>query len=262
MAGQTLDRSGNRLKVLSTETVAQTMTQTVNYLFAPPAVAALPIRDRDEQFPIRRIFCVGRNYEAHAREMGVAVDREAPFYFTKAACHTLPSGSAVAYPPGTANYHYELELVVAIGKAGFRIDPSEALDHVFGYACGLDMTRRDLQLQARDKQRPWDLGKDFEDSAVLSEIVPATAIGHPASGKIVLKVNGVVKQDADVSLLIHPVSALVAHLSRYYHLQAGDLIYTGTPEGVGPVGVGDRIEGSIEGVGTISLAIADPVASA
>jgi fumarylpyruvate hydrolase len=188
--------------------------------------------------------------------MGVAVDRDAPFYFTKSACHYVASGAAVAYPAGTANYHYELELVAAIGKAGFQIDQSEALDHVFGYACGLDMTRRDLQLQAREKQRSWDLGKDFEDSAVLSEIVPAAAIGHPDQGRIVLKVNDAVKQDADISLLIHPVSALVAHLSRYYHLQPGDLIYTGTPEGVGPVVAGDLIEGTIEGVGAISLSIA------
>jgi fumarylpyruvate hydrolase len=224
-------------------------------LFAPPGMVAAPIRGLVEVFPIHRIFCVGRNYEAHAKEMGVAVDRDAPFYFTKAACHYVASGATVVYPPGTANYHYELELVAAIGKAGFQIDQRDALDHVFGYACGLDMTRRDLQLQAREKQRPWDLGKDFEDAAVLSEIVPVTAVGHPDRGRIVLKVNDVVKQDADISLLIHPVSALVAHLSRYYHLQPGDLIYTGTPEGVGPVVTGDRIGGSIEGVGTISLTI-------
>jgi fumarylpyruvate hydrolase len=226
-----------------------------HYLFSPAMPVSAPIRGMRERFPIHRIFCVGRNYEAHAKEMGVAVDRAAPFYFTKAACHYVASGAAVAYPPGTGNYHYELELVVAIGKAGFEIDQNEALDHVFGYACGLDMTRRDLQLQAREKQRPWDLGKDFEESAVLSEIVPASASGHPEQGRIVLKVNDEVKQDADISTLIHPVSALVAHLSRYYHLQPGDLIYTGTPEGVGPVVAGDDLEGSIEGVGTVALAI-------
>jgi fumarylpyruvate hydrolase len=227
-----------------------------DYLFSPPTPVSAPICGMRERFPIYRIFCVGRNYEAHAKEMGVAVDRAAPFYFTKAACHYVASGAVVAYPPGTANYQYELELVAAIGKAGFEIDQNEALDHVFGYACGLDMTRRDLQLQAREKQRPWDLGKDFEESAVLSEIVPASAIGHPAKGRIVLKVNDAVKQDADISALIHPVSALVARLSRYYHLQPGDLIYTGTPEGVGPVVAGDYLEGWIESVGTVSLAIA------
>lgn len=228
------------------------MTQ---YLFPPPTVVAATIHGRDENFPIHRIFCVGRNYEAHAKEMGVVIDREAPFYFTKASCDYIPSGATVAYPPGTANYHYEMELVVAIGKAGFRIAEDQALSHVYGYACGLDMTRRDLQLQAREKQRPWDLGKDFEESAVLSEIMPAADIGHPVKGKIELKANGVVKQTSDIGLLIHPVPVLIAHLSRYYHLQPGDLIYTGTPEGVGAVVAGDQINGMIEGIGTITLDI-------
>ena len=225
------------------------------YLFEPPDVPAAPIRGRDAKFPIRLIFCVGRNYEAHAREMGVAVDREAPFYFTKAALDYVASGATIAYPPGTSNFHYEMELVVAIGKAGFRIPETAALDHVFGYACGLDMTRRDLQLAERAKQRPWDLGKDFEQAAVLADIVPAADIGHPTKGRIALTVNGEVKQSSDLGLLIHPVPALLAHLSRYYHLAPGDLIYTGTPEGVGPVVAGDRLEGSIEGVGSIALAI-------
>jgi fumarylpyruvate hydrolase len=226
---------------------------------APPPVVA-PIRGRDEGVPIRRIFCVGRNYEAHAREMGVVADREAPFYFTKAAETCVPSGATVAYPPGTSNYHYEMELVAVIGKPGFRIALSQALDHVFGYACGLDMTRRDLQLIAREQRRPWDLGKDFEQSAVLSEIVPSTHIGHPTTGRIELRVNGQTKQASDLSLLIHDVAAVVAHLSRYYHLQPGDLIYTGTPEGVGPVLAGDRIEGTIDGVGSIALNIGAPEA--
>ncbi len=226
-----------------------------DFLFPPPPLVAAAIRGRRELFPIHRIFCVGRNYEAHAKEMGVAVDREAPFYFTKAACHYLPSGASIAYPPGTQNYHYELEFVVAIGQGGFRIPAADALNHVFGYACGLDMTRRDLQLQAREKQRPWDLGKDFEQSAVLAEIVPAADIGHPASGKIELSVNGSIKQSSDISLLIHPVPALIAHLSTFYHLQAGDLIYAGTPEGVGPVVAGDRIAGKIEGIGDIALTL-------
>ena len=222
----------------------------------PPASVA--VRGRVERFPIHRIFCVGRNYEAHAREMGVAVDREAPFYFTKAAGHSVASGSTVPYPPGTANYHYEMELVVAIGKAGFRVAEAQALDHVFGYACGLDMTRRDLQFAAREKQRPWDLGKDVEQSAVLAEIVPAADVAHPERGRIELRINGETKQSSDLSLLIHSAAAVIAHLSQFYHLQPGDLIYTGTPEGVGPVKPGDRIEGSIEGIGGISLQIADP----
>ena len=229
---------------------------SASYLFDPPALPSVPIGGREARFPVRRIFCVGRNYEAHAREMGVTVDREAPFYFTKSAFAYVPSGATVNYPPESANYHYEMELVAAIGKAGFRIPVTTALDHVFGYACGLDMTRRDLQLKAREERRPWDLGKDFEDSAVLSAIVPAAQIGHPSKGKIELSVNGGVRQSSDLSLLIHPVPALVAHLSRFYHLMPGDLIYTGTPEGVGPVATGDRIEGAIEHVGSIALTIA------
>ena len=226
-----------------------------DYIFTPPAVVSAPVQGDSRRYAIRRIFCVGRNYEAHAKEMGVAVDREAPFYFTKAADAYLPSGSTVAYPPGTSNYHYEMEFVVAIGKAGFRISKEDALSHVFGYACGLDMTRRDLQLAAREQRRPWDLGKDVEHSAVLSDIVPADKIGHPSKGTIELRVNGATKQSSDLNLLIHPVADLIAHLSQFYHLTPGDLIYTGTPEGVGPVVTGDKIEGSIEGVGTISLTV-------
>ena len=227
------------------------------FVFPPPSPAAAPIRGRAGRFPLRRIFCVGRNYEAHAREMGVAADREAPFYFTKASEHYAPSGSTIAYPPGTGNYHYEMELVVAIGTSGFRIPEGEALGHVFGYACGLDMTRRDLQSAAKEKQRPWDIGKDVEQSAVLGEIAPASEIGHPDRGRIELRVNGQVKQSADVSDLIHGVPAVIAHLSGYYHLRPGDLIYTGTPEGVGAVKPGDRLEGSIEGVGTIAVEVGE-----
>ncbi|WP_285409886.1 fumarylacetoacetate hydrolase family protein [Variovorax sp. efr-133-TYG-130] len=226
-------------------------------LFPAPAPTLAPIRGSDASFPIRRIFCVGRNYEAHAKEMGVAVDREAPFYFTKAAEYFVPSGATIAYPPGTKNYHYEMELVVAIGKGGFRIEEKSALEHVYGYACGLDMTRRDLQLTAREQRRPWDLGKDFEQSAVMSEIVPASEVGPLSSGRIELRVNGVTKQSSDISLLIHNIPALISHLSGFYHLQPGDLIYTGTPEGVGPVVAGDVIDGSIEGVGSIRLILAD-----
>ena len=224
-------------------------------VFAAPPVITAPVRGRSDRIPIRRIFCVGRNYEAHAKEMGVAVDREAPFYFTKAAEHYVPSGSTVPYPPGTSNYHYELELVAVIGAPAFRVPAQGALASVFGYACGLDMTRRDLQFAAREQRRPWDLGKDVEQSAVLSEIVSATEIGHPAAGLIELSVNGVIKQRADISQLIHKVPEVIAHLSTFYHLQPGDLIYTGTPEGVGPVTAGDALAGTIAGVGTIALTI-------
>jgi fumarylpyruvate hydrolase len=208
-----------------------------------------------KHFPVRRIFCVGRNYDAHAREMGLEADRETPFFFTKASAHCVSSGATIPYPPGTANYHHEMELVAGIGKGGSRIPADQSLSHVFGYACGLDMTRRDLQAQAREKKLPWDLAKDFENAAVLSEMAPASEIGHPAKGRIELRVNGITRQSSDLSLMIHPVAALIAHLSRYYHLQPGDLIFTGTPEGVGPVAAGDRIEGTIEGVGSIALTI-------
>jgi fumarylpyruvate hydrolase len=228
-----------------------------NYLFPPAPVNAIPVQGDTATFPIRRIFCVGRNYEAHAREMGVAPDREAPFYFTKSPDTYVPSGATIPYPPGTSNYHYEMELVVVIGKSGFRIPRDQALQHVYGYACGLDMTRRDLQTAAREQRRPWDLGKDFEQSAVISPIVPAERIGHPASGRIVLDVNGIEKQASDLSLLIHGIPDLIAHLSGYYHLEPGDVIFTGTPEGVGAVQPGDRIGGSIDGVGSIALAIGE-----
>ena len=226
------------------------------FVFPPASPAAVPIRGRAERFPIRRIFCVGRNYEAHAREMGGPIDRDAPFYFTKASEHYAPSGATIAYAPGTTNYNYEMELVVAIGKGGFRIAEAQALDHVFGYACGLDMTRRDLQAVAKEKGRPWDIAKDVEQSAVLGAIAPAADIGHPGHARIELRVNGETKQSSDISQLIHGVAAVIAHLSQFYHLQPGDLIFTGTPEGVGPVKSGDRLEGSIEGIGTIDALIA------
>lgn len=241
------------IKLVSHEHEHEKEKPLSEFLFAPPAPVSLTVAGQSARFPIHRIFCVGRNYEAHAKEMGVAADREAPFYFTKAAVHAVESGATVPYPPGTSSYHYEMELVVAIGKGGFRIAETDALDHVFGYACGLDMTRRDLQAAAKEKQRPWDLGKDVEQSAVAGTIAPAASIGHPSSGTIELRVNGVTKQSADISTMIHGVTAIIAHLSKYYHLQAGDLIYTGTPEGVGAVKAGDRLEGSVAGVGTVEL---------
>lgn len=230
----------------------------MDLLFPAAPVSAVPIRGRSDRIAIRRIFCVGRNYEAHAREMGVAVDRDTPFYFTKAAEHYVASGSTVPYPPGTNNYHYEIELVVVMGAPAFRVASRHALDCVFGYACGLDMTRRDLQSAAKDQRRPWDLAKDVEHSAVLGEIAPAAEIGHPREGRIELQLNGETKQASDVSQLIHKVPDIIAHLSTFYHLQPGDVIYTGTPEGVGPVKPGDTIAGSIAGIGTIALTIGQP----
>ena len=232
------------------------MTPT-NYLWTPPARASLPGRGLDARFPVKRIFCVGRNYHAHAVEMGRPVDKATskPFYFTKSATTLVDSGATVPYPTGTSNYHFEMELVVAIGKAGFRVGEADALSLIYGYAAGLDMTRRDLQLVARDQGRPWDLGKDFEKSAVCAEIVPVGNLGVVSHGAIKLQVNGEEKQVSDLNKLIWNIPELLADLSQYYHLEPGDLIYTGTPEGVGPVVAGDRIDGHVEGVGVIVLNI-------
>ncbi|WP_234267619.1 fumarylacetoacetate hydrolase family protein [Hydrogenophaga sp. NFH-34] len=226
------------------------------YLFAPPAVPSLPIRGRTERFPVNRIFCVGRNYHAHAVEMGKPVDKtaERPFYFTKSPQTLTSSGATVAYPPETTNYHFEMELVLAVGKAGFRVPAEDAHQLIYGYAAGLDMTRRDLQLVARDKGRPWDLGKDIEEGSVCSEIVPMEGVVIH-SGAIALEVNGATKQASDVNKLIWNIREIIADLSLFYHLQPGDLIYTGTPEGVGAVLSGDRITGRVEGVAEVALTI-------
>jgi fumarylpyruvate hydrolase len=226
------------------------------YLFEPPSVASLPIRGRAERFPVSRIFCAGRNYHAHAAEMGRSVDKsvDPPFYFTKTPQTLVLSGSSVAYPPATQNYHYEMELVVAIGKPGFRVTEADAHQLVYGYASGLDMTRRDLQLFAREKGRPWDLGKDFEESAVCSEIVPMPGIALEHA-EISLQVNGSTRQRSNIDKMIWSVREIIADLSRFYHLQPGDLIYTGTPEGVGAVVSGDRLTGRVEGVADIDLTI-------
>ena len=226
------------------------------YLFAPPPVQSLPIRGQSERFAINRIFCVGRNYHAHAVEMGRPVDKsvEQAFYFTKSPQTLVESGATVPYPPRTNNYHFEMELVLAVGKSGFRVSEKDAHELVYGYAAGLDMTRRDLQLVARDKGRPWDTGKDIEQGSVCSEIVPMPG-KIIDSGAIALEVNGVTKQSSDIDKLIWNVREIIADLSTYYHLQPGDLIYTGTPEGVGAVVAGDKITGRVAGVAEVALTI-------
>ncbi|CEJ10544.1 Fumarylpyruvate hydrolase [bacterium YEK0313] len=233
-----------------------TDTAAIRYLFPPALPVAIPVDGDDRRLPVGRIFCVGRNYADHAREMGVEVDREAPFYFTKPADAIVPSGAAIPYPPGTANYHYEMELVVAIGAAVHDVPVAQALHAVLGYATGLDMTRRDLQLDARAKGRPWDLGKAFEQSAVIGAVRRREAFGAIGSQAIRLTVNGAVRQEARLSDLVWSVPELVSHLSRYYHLAPGDLIYTGTPAGVGAVVAGDRLDGTIDGLAPVRLAIA------
>jgi fumarylpyruvate hydrolase len=224
------------------------------FVFPPPPAPAALVRGGG-RYAVNRIFCVGRNYAEHAREMGGDA-REPPFFFTKPASALAHSGAAMTYPPRTENLHYEMELVVAMGAPAFDIAASDASQAIYGYACGLDMTRRDLQAALREKKQPWDLAKAFEQSAVLSEIAPASAIGHPARGSITLDVNGERRQQGDVADMIWAPSEIVAVLSGYYHLAPGDLIYTGTPAGVGPVRPGDRLQGAIAGVGEISLTIA------
>lgn len=228
-----------------------------SYLFAPRPVISASIKGSTQRYSVNRIFCVGRNYMAHAIEMGASVDKakQDPFYFMKDATAVVHSGSTIDYPPGTANLHYEMELVVAIGQEGFCIDESNAHDYIYGYAAGLDMTRRDLQFAARESGRPWDLAKNFENAAVLSHIVPKADAGSVQSTDIELRVNDELKQSSNTSLMIWSIPEILAHLSTFYHLVPGDLIYTGTPEGVGPVASGDKIAGSIKGVAAVDLCI-------
>lgn len=229
---------------------------TMNFLFDLPPNPALAVLGEEARFPLGRIFCVGRNYAAHAAEMGNEVDREAPFYFMKSAQAVIGTGESVPYPLGTSDLHHEMELVVAIGASGVHIPRENALDHVFGYGAGLDMTRRDLQAAAKEKRRPWDTAKNFAASAVLAPLCPAASFGSLADRRITLSVNGETRQDASLSEMVWSVPEVIAHLSTLYHLQPGDLIMTGTPAGVGPVGAGDWIEGQIDGLPPVSLHIA------
>lgn len=228
-------------------------------LFQPPAPVMAATSDGNE-FPVRRVFCIGRNYAAHAREMGRDPDREPPFFFTKWAETVVPTGTTIAYPSETVNFHYEAELVVAIGQGGRNIAAADAERHVYGYATGLDMTRRDLQLEAREKGRPWDTGKNVEQSSPIGVIHPATEVGHLSTGRIELTVNGTVKQEADLADLIWSVPDVIAYVSRFYRLEPGDLIYTGTPAGVGAVVEGDQIIVSVAGLSDCVVTIGAPIA--
>lgn len=228
-----------------------------DYLFDAPEVFSLSIKGEDARYPVRRIFCVGRNYAAHAAEMGAEVDREAPWYFTKSVAHAAHSGATQPYPPGTANFHYEMELAIAIGKPVFRASRQDAAAAIYAYGCALDMTRRDRQQDGKDKRRPWDLGKDVEGSAVLARMTKAGEFGKVGNQRIHLEVNGEVRQDATLEELVWSCEEVVEHLSRYYHLAPGDIIMTGTPAGVGPVVAGDRITGGVDGLDPIELALTD-----
>ncbi len=227
----------------------------VSYVVAPPPVAAIPVKGSDALFPVRRIFCVGRNYAEHAIEMGSDPTREPPFYFTKPADAVVINDADMPYPPATKSLHHEMELVVAIGTGGKSIPVAEALKHVWGYCCGLDMTRRDLQNEAKKTGRPWDMGKGFDKSAPMGALVPAAGI-DPTKGKIELTVNGKIVQTSDLSKLIWSVAEVIANLSELVELAPGDLIMTGTPEGVAAVSKGDVLAGFVEGVGEVRTKIA------
>ncbi len=226
----------------------------MTYLFEP-TVSSVAVVGSAYRYPVRRIYCVGRNYAEHVREMGKDPDRDRPLFFMKPADAVVESGEQVAYPSATRNLHHEIELVVAIGAAGAEISEKEAYGHVWGYGVGIDLTRRDLQLEAREKGRPWDTGKGFDQSAPISALHPTTEVGNPETGRIWLDVNGQTRQDANISHMIWNVPELVAHLSRLYRLEPGDLIYTGTPAGVGAVVRGDILTGGVDGVDTIRVEI-------
>ncbi|MBR1177180.1 fumarylacetoacetate hydrolase family protein [Bradyrhizobium sp. KB893862 SZCCT0404] len=225
------------------------------FVFPPPPSSSVAVFGRCSRFPVRRIFCVGRNYAAHAREMGRDPDREPPFFFFKPSDTVVDNDAVVPYPPETTDFQYEIELVVAIGKGGFEILPEQAQHHVFGYAVGIDLTRRDLQLQARAQGRPWDWGKSFDLSAPCAPLHTVEQVGHLTQGRIWLEVNGQTKQEADISELIWSVPEIISIASRSMHLKPGDLIYTGTPAGVGPVVRGDVIRGGIDRLGSIRVSV-------
>lgn len=221
----------------------------------------LAVRGAAGRFPVRRIYCIGRNYLAHIREMGEADERDPPIFFQKPGDALVEAGAALPYPSATADYQFEAELVVAIGDAGQDIPVARALDHVYGYAVGLDMTRRDLQRAAAKAGQPWENGKSFDHSAPCGEVVPAAQCGHPSRGALRLSVNGQPRQQADLSQLIWSVPEIISNLSRLYRLMPGDLIYTGTPDGVGQVQPGDEIEASVEGVGVLRAKVRPPLSS-
>ncbi len=225
------------------------------YVIEPLPIPTLPVVGTDKLFPVHRIYCVGRNYAEHAIEMGHDPNREPPFFFQKNPDTLILSGGEFPYPSKTTDVHHEIEMVVALGKGGADIPVESALDHVYGYAVGLDMTRRDLQAEAKKLGRPWEVGKAFEASAPCSAIVPASRIGHPDSGAVWLKVNGVTKQSGDLNQLIWKVPEMISYLSGLFTLQPGDLIYSGTPAGVASLKRGDHLHGGVDGIGEIEIRV-------
>ena len=228
-----------------------------NYVITPPEQASVAVTNSEDRFPVRRIFCVGRNYAAHAREMGKDPDREPPFFFTKPADAVVDSGSTVPYPPETSNLHYEIELVVAIGKAGANIAQEDVYNHIWGAGVGIDLTRRDLQGIAKEMGRPWDLGKGFDQSAPMAALTKLSDFACLEQGRIWLSVNGEMKQDADVADMIWDVKEHVSILSKSIALAPGDLVMTGTPAGVGAVVAGDHVEGGVDGFEPIGIKIGE-----
>lgn len=225
------------------------------FVIPAPVTVSLPVQGSKARFPVNRIYCVGRNYAEHAREMGHDPDREPPFFFMKPATTIVTDGGHFPYPSLSSDVHHEIELVVALGSGGSNIPVEKALSHVYGYAVGLDMTRRDLQAGAKKMGRPWDTGKAFDFSAPCGEIVPASVIGHPATGRVSLKINGEVRQQGDLADLIWNVPETIAYLSTLFELQAGDLIFSGTPAGVGPVVKNDTMLAFVEGVGELQVQV-------
>jgi fumarylpyruvate hydrolase len=227
---------------------------TATYAVDPAPVTVLPVEGSELVFPVRRVYCVGRNFAAHAIEMGSDPDREPPFFFQKNPDNLLVSGE-FPYPVASNDVHHEIEMVVALKKGGSDIPVETALDHVYGYGVGLDMTRRDLQGKAKDTGRPWEVGKAFEASAPCTAIVPAAKIGHPASGAVTLDINGERRQTGDLNQMIWKVPEMISYLSGLFTLAAGDIIFAGTPSGVGPVKRGDKLLGRVEGVGTLEVRV-------
>jgi fumarylpyruvate hydrolase len=233
--------------------------ETMQYVIPAWDLPAVPVVGTDRHFPVRHVYCVGRNYAEHAKEMGGDATREPPFFFTKPADSVVPvvppAVGRIPYPMATRNFHHELELVVAIGTSGVKVAPERAQALIFGYAVGLDMTRRDLQTDMREKKRPWDIGKSFANAAPIAPIHPATSTGELSRGEITLDVNGQRRQHGDLSDMVWDVPDILAFLSRMYRLEPGDLVFTGTPAGVGAVTVGDRLDGRIAGLSPLAIEI-------
>lgn len=222
------------------------------FSFDPPAVPSLPVHGSDTRFPVHRIYCIGRNYAEHAKEMGAqAVSRANPVFFMKPADAIVADGGDIPYPSATQELHHEVEMVVALSKGGRDIDPEHALDRVFGYGVGLDLTRRDLQAAMKAKGLPWDVAKGFDASAPVSALRAASEIGHPTHARLSLAVNGETRQDTDIADMIFAVPEIIAELSKLFELKAGDLIFTGTPAGVGPLARGDRFRAELQGIATL-----------